>query len=181
MILLEQQIISFLVTVGLGLAMGAVFDFYYVLRSLFRPRKVFIHMGDLFVWLFMIALVFVTLVYVNWGEVRFYVFLGIVLGVSIYYLTLSKYIKIIYEHIIKTVLKVLYIIKSIILFPFKLVAKGLLYLVGIIIMFFMWLTKPLRSFISNSGVFIKFKKLKSKIGRTIDRLRKFDFFKKNET
>jgi len=174
MISLEQQIINFLVTVGLGLVMGAIFDFYYVLRCLFRPRKIFVHICDFFIWLFMIAFVFITLVYVNWGEIRFYVFLGIILGTLIYYLAFSKYIKIIYKHIIKTILKILYIIKSIVLFPFKLVAKGLLYLVGIIYMFFMWCTKPLRNFIVKSRVFVKLKELKAAISRVITRLKKND-------
>lgn len=178
MTFLEQQIINFLVTVALGLAMGAIFDFYYILRRFLRPRKVFIHIGDLFIWLFMIGLVFVTLVYVNWGEVRFYVFLGIALGTLIYYLIFSKYIKIIYKYLIKMVLKILYIVKSIILFPFKLMARGLLYLVGIISIFLMWLTKPLRRVISNSSVFIKLKHLKAAVGRLITRLKKFDPFKR---
>ena len=168
---LEQQIINFLVTVGLGLVMGIIFDFYYVLRCLLKLRKIFIHIGDLFIWLFMIALVFATLIYINWGEMRFYVFLGIILGTLIYYLVFSKYIRIIYEYIIKAVLKILYIVKSIILFPFKLVARGLLYLAGVIIILSIWLTKPLRSFIVNSRVFVKLKKLKTVVSRVIMRLK----------
>ncbi|WP_051533739.1 spore cortex biosynthesis protein YabQ [Desulfitibacter alkalitolerans] len=175
---LDQQIISFLTTVVLGLTMGAIFDFYYILRRFLRPRKVFIHIGDLLIWLFMIALVFVTLIYINWGEVRFYVFLGIALGALIYYLIFSRYIKIIYEYLIKTVLKILNIVKSIILLPFKLIARGFLYLVGIISIFLMWATKPLRRVIGNSRFFIKLKYQKDKVQGIIRRLKKFDPFKR---
>jgi len=171
MISLEGQIINFLVTVGLGLVMGSVFDFYYVLRCFFRPRKIFVHISDLFIWLFMIALVFVTLVYVNWGEMRFYVFLGLIFGMFIYYLLLSRYMKIFYVHMIKITLKILYIVKSIILFPFKLLHKVFLYLVGIIAKFFMWLTKPLRRVIVKNKFFIKLKKLKAVVREVITRLK----------
>lgn len=177
MTFIEQQIIGFLATVALGWAMGAIFDFYYVLLRLFRPRKMFIHIGDLIIWLFMIAFAFGTMVYVNWGEVRFYVFLGIILGTLIYYLLFSKYIKIIYEHLIKTFLKILYILKLIILLPFKLAARILLYLLGIISIFFMWVTKPLRKFIG-SRYYVKLKQLKTAFGIVMKHMKKIDPFKR---
>jgi len=172
MIHLEGQIINFLVTVALGLVMGSIFDFYYVLRYLFRPRKIFVHISDLFIWLFMIALVFVTLLYINWGEMRFYVFLGLILGMLIYYFLFSVYMKIIYERMIKIALKILCMIKTIVMFPFKLMGKAFLYLAGIIIKIFMWFTKPLRNVIVKSRLFIKLKRLKALVSKGLTRLKR---------
>ncbi len=175
---LDQQIISFVVTVGLGLIMGAIFDFYYVLRCFIKPKKVFIHIGDLFIWLFMILLVFAALIYTNWGEVRFYVFLGIALGTLVYYLIFSKYLKVIYKFLFNILLKILHILMGIILLPFKLFAKLFLYLVGVISIFLMWITKPLRRRLSKSKLGIKLRNLKISVKRRINNLKKIDPFKR---
>jgi len=175
---LDQQIISFFVTVGLGLIMGAIFDFYYILRCFIKPKKVFIHIGDLFIWLFMILLVFVTLIYTNWGEVRFYVFLGIALGTLVYYIVFSKYLKLFYRFLLNFIAKTLDIIVAVILFPFKILSKLFLYLVGLISIFLMWITKPLRKMLSKSMPSIKYKSLRSSLKKVINIVKKIDPFKR---
>lgn len=175
---LDQQIISFLVTVGLGLIMGAIFDFYYILRCFIKPKRVFIHIGDLFIWLFMILLVFATLVYTNWGEVRFYVFLGMALGISAYYLLFSKLLKNIYRFIFNLVAKMLHIFVAAIIFPFRLLSKLFLYLVGLISIFLMWITKPLRTMLLKSKLTLKLKKVQSTRIKAVNHLKKVNPFKK---
>ena len=175
---IDQQIISFLVTVGLGLIMGAIFDLYYVLRCYIKPKKIFIHIGDLFIWLFMILLVFATLIYTNWGEVRFYVFLGIALGTLVYYLIFSKYLKVIYKFFLNVVLKMLHILIKIIILPFKMFANLFLYLVGVISICLMWATKPLRRRLSKSKLGIKLRNLKISVKKGINNLKKIDPFKR---
>ncbi|MBP2655860.1 MAG: yabQ [Firmicutes bacterium] len=84
------QFETFLLTILAGVILGVVFDVYRVMRGVFRPRWIVTSVTDLFYWLLATAIVFVTLIAGNGGEVRFYVFLGLVSGVAVYYRLLSK-------------------------------------------------------------------------------------------
>ena len=84
------QVETFLLTILTGIILGVVFDFYRVMRGVFRPHWIVTSVTDLFYWLIATAIVFVVLIAGNGGEVRFYVFLGLVAGVVVYYRLLSK-------------------------------------------------------------------------------------------
>lgn len=87
----DSQLYTFIITIATGILLGALFDCYRVLRGTFRPRAVMTWVTDLLYWLIATVIVFLALVVSNWGELRFYVFLGIVSGVILYYRLLSLY------------------------------------------------------------------------------------------
>lgn len=88
----ESQFSIFFTTVITGIVLGFLFDFYRVLRGTFRVQGFVTWVTDLLYWLVATAVVFIALVLSNWGELRFYVFLGIVGGVILYYRLISTYI-----------------------------------------------------------------------------------------
>jgi spore cortex biosynthesis protein YabQ len=77
---LSQQFFVFGLTIALGVLMGLLFDFYRVLNRLFRPSRLATQIGDLLFWLLLAGVVFFLLILGNWGEVRVYVVLGLILG-----------------------------------------------------------------------------------------------------
>ncbi|WP_051275805.1 spore cortex biosynthesis protein YabQ [Desulfovirgula thermocuniculi] len=79
-----EQAGAFLLTVALGAAAGLFYDFYRALIRLLRLRGAAGFAGDLFFCLFLLAFVFAALLYFNYGEVRFYVLLGLALGMALY-------------------------------------------------------------------------------------------------
>lgn len=81
---LYQQVQSFGLTVALGILMGFLFDFYRVLLRFIRPAKWLTQVADLLFWLVLAAVIFSLLLLGNWGEVRAYVFLGLVVGGGIH-------------------------------------------------------------------------------------------------
>jgi spore cortex biosynthesis protein YabQ len=85
------QFYTFIVTLLLGTAAGIIFDFYRVLRNYWRPRPFTTLFADLFFWMLLTILVLVILIQVSWGEVRFYVFLGLSLGALLYYHFCSRW------------------------------------------------------------------------------------------
>lgn len=89
---LSMQFYSFFLTVCIGFVIGVIFDLYRVVLGLLHPRKVATNLGDFFFWVFITIVVFVLLMFGNWGEVRLYVFLGLFLGLIAYLKLLSKYI-----------------------------------------------------------------------------------------
>jgi spore cortex biosynthesis protein YabQ len=84
------QIDTFVITVATGAFLGLLFDFYRVLRALYRPRWLLTSLADLLYWLAATGLVFVALLFGNWGELRLYVFIGLALGAFGYYRLLSR-------------------------------------------------------------------------------------------
>lgn len=88
---LHAQLVSFLTALAIGLLLGLFFDFYRVLRGVFRPRAALTFLCDGVYWLFALALTFVALLMSDWAQLRFYTFLGMLGGAALYYRALSKY------------------------------------------------------------------------------------------
>lgn len=88
----DIQSTYFLITMILGIAVGFLFDANRTCRYFWRPRR---HVGvvlDLIFWLVVTVVVYAGLLLANWGEVRFYVFVGMALGLAFYYLTVSRFV-----------------------------------------------------------------------------------------
>jgi spore cortex biosynthesis protein YabQ len=88
---LYGQLQIFLVTLLTGALLGVIFDFYRVLRGVFRPRFMITTVADLVYWVVATVTVLVSLLLCNWLELRLYVFLGMLGGGVAYYRLFSRY------------------------------------------------------------------------------------------
>jgi spore cortex biosynthesis protein YabQ len=70
--------------VGIGAGMGAIFDAYRVLSTQLRVPRWMIPLLDIVYWIVSTLLVFRGLYASNHGQVRLYVFLGLILGGWLY-------------------------------------------------------------------------------------------------
>lgn len=86
----EQQLFTLAWMAAAGMGIGFIFDLYRITRGLMQPRWLFTALGDLLFWLLVVGLTYGILLQVNFGEVRSFVFLSIVLGLFLYYRLLSK-------------------------------------------------------------------------------------------
>ena len=111
----NSQVISFSITIATGILLGVLFDCYRVLLGTFRPRGLVTCLTDLLYWLVATVVVFIALVVSNWGELRFYVFLGIVSGVGLYYRLLSSYAIHLFSGFIRFIKRVVLLIEKIIM------------------------------------------------------------------
>lgn len=82
---LASQLYAFGFSALGGLACGILFDWYRIVRWLVRPGKALTFVGDLCFWAVAAASTFLLLLMGNWGEVRVYVFLGMALGLFLYF------------------------------------------------------------------------------------------------
>jgi spore cortex biosynthesis protein YabQ len=87
----DGQIGTFVITVATGVFLGLVFDFYRVLRALFRLRRLWTALADLVYWLFATVAFFLALLLGNWGELRLYAFIGLAFGAFAYFRLLSRH------------------------------------------------------------------------------------------
>jgi spore cortex biosynthesis protein YabQ len=95
-----------------GIVLGGLFDCYRVLRGTFNPRILITWFTDLLYWLVATAIVFIALVFSNWGELRLYVFIGILGGLGLYYNWLSLYVIRLFSKTIKLIIAGLFLIKK---------------------------------------------------------------------
>ena len=71
--------------VGSGLILGVALDAYRVLKERLHLRGWVVSLVDLLYWVAAASLVFHLLVWSNWGELRFYVFVAVLAGFWIYF------------------------------------------------------------------------------------------------
>lgn len=81
---LASQFYAFVVTILMGLIIGVFFDLYRVTKRLVRPGRVFRYLGDVLFWVICTFTVFFMLLVGNWGEIRLYVIIGVLVGTSVY-------------------------------------------------------------------------------------------------
>lgn len=108
---LTSQVITFVMTMITGILLGALFDGYRVLRGIFTPGAVTTWFTDLLYWLIATIVVFIALVLSNWGELRFYVLIGIVGGLGLYYKWLSLWVIRLFSKVIRFIMASLIFLK----------------------------------------------------------------------
>lgn len=87
---LHIQFLTLSVMAGSGAFMGLMFDVYRVLSGQLRPPRWLVPLLDLVYWLVATLFVFRALLYSNDGQVRIYVFLGLILGIWLYFKLASR-------------------------------------------------------------------------------------------
>lgn len=115
--MLNQTIVFFSVIIW-GFFIGVIFDCYRTIRQLWRPGLWGTSLGDLFFWLLVTATTYFYLMLISWGEVRFYVFLGMGMGLIIYFRLISKTVR-------RFWFTVLFYSKSFFLYLYKVISKPL--------------------------------------------------------
>ena len=85
-----------------GFIIGLLFDFFRILRKSFKTPNIVTYIEDILFWLLTGYLLLYSIFTFNNGEIRFFIFLGIGIGIILYMLTLSKYLIQINVFIIKT-------------------------------------------------------------------------------
>lgn len=109
----EQTFILFFI---IGLIIGIIFDFFRAVRKNFRSSDFTTLIEDIAFLAFTSFLVIFSVIRINGGEVRFYLFLGIFFGILIYSLTISNLCVIIFSVIVR-------LCKKIFQFPFLISKK----------------------------------------------------------
>ncbi|WP_240633493.1 spore cortex biosynthesis protein YabQ [Paenibacillus montanisoli] len=87
---LSVQWLTMLSMLVSGIGMGIVFDGYRVISDELRISRLWIPIFDLLYWIAATLVVFQVLSSSNEGEVRAYVFIGLLLGIGCYYWLFSR-------------------------------------------------------------------------------------------
>jgi len=86
---MELQFYAFFMTVLSGVGLGLLFDLLRAVRAFLQPGRWLAAIGDLLFWSAATVMIASGLFLGNWGEYRFYVLVGMLLGLGLYYLLAS--------------------------------------------------------------------------------------------
>lgn len=141
----QNQAYLFLVFSLTGVTIGILFDFFRILRRSIKTSNIVTYIQDILFWILTGIIVLYNIWYFNNGELRIFVFLGLIIGILIYMTTLSNIV-------VKIFTKILVFLINILKMPLKVICKLLNKIITGITIFFNKITKKLKI---KKGNFVK--------------------------
>ncbi|SDJ83758.1 spore cortex biosynthesis protein YabQ [Natronincola ferrireducens] len=119
MISTYQEAYILLVTIYGGILIGFIYDLYKIFRGIFNPKKIATLIQDFLFWLIISIVAFYVLIISNQGALRFYNFLGFLIGAIIYSFLLSDIVIRAVIFILRTMKKFIVDLYHIITYPLR--------------------------------------------------------------
>ena len=113
----NQEAYILLATIYGGILIGFIYDLYKVVREIFHPKKFATNLQDIIFWTIISVVAFYILIFSNQGDLRFYNFLGFMLGVLVYQYLLSKWIVKTLSLVFNAIKKFIWDVLQLILYP----------------------------------------------------------------
>ncbi len=111
-----NQTYLFIVFTIVGIIIGILFDIFRILRKSFKTKDIVTYIEDIFFWILTGIIILFSMYKFSNGELRFFMIIGIIMGTLMYMITFSRYV-------IKISVFIIKIIKTIIVYPVKVVEK----------------------------------------------------------
>jgi spore cortex biosynthesis protein YabQ len=86
----SMELTIFLGLTALGMAIGILWDVFRVIGKKWSLPRAIICIFDTIFWIVVTIVVFLTLMYLNDGAIRFFEFLGMIIGLILYFSTFSR-------------------------------------------------------------------------------------------
>ena len=120
----NQVFLSFIFIVN-GIVIGLLFDFFRILRKTFKTKDIVTYIQDILFWILTGIILLYSIFTFNNGEIRLFMFLAIMIGISIYMLIFSSYIIKINVYILRKIIFICKKIAEFLILPFRLIYKGM--------------------------------------------------------
>lgn len=121
--MITNQAFLFLIFIVNGLIIGFLFDFFRILRKSFKTRDFITYLEDIAFWILTGFIVLYSIFVFNNGEIRFFIFLGIALGVVLYMTIFSNSIIKVSVFVISFIKNIVKKIIKIVSIPFSIILK----------------------------------------------------------
>lgn len=107
-----EQLINFIYFIATGMVLSIIFDIFRILRRSFKTSDLITNIEDVIFGMITGLIVLLSIFLFNNGELRLYIFIGLVIGIIIYILFISK-------HFIKLNVAIISFIKKVIFLATK--------------------------------------------------------------
>ena len=112
-----EEIYVLIVTIYGGIAMGIIYDLYRGVRSHFNKNHIIKIIEDISFWIIITVSCFFLLHKANAYDLRYYNFTGFLIGVVIYFNTVSKYVLRLFIRMLSLIINTLVNIYFSIIYP----------------------------------------------------------------
>ena len=82
---ITQQLYIFFICVVSGVFLSLVYDCFRYIRSILRHKDIWVHMEDIIYTVYAFFHIFFVIQIYNKGQIRFYLFLGMIIGAFLYF------------------------------------------------------------------------------------------------
>lgn len=114
-----EQLINFIYFIATGMFLSIVFDIFRILRRSFKTSDLITNVEDVIFGVITGLIILVSIFLFNNGELRLYIFIGLLIGILVYMLFISKYFIKLNVAIINFIKKIIIIMTK----PFKILFK----------------------------------------------------------
>lgn len=121
--MITNQAYIFIIFVIVGIIVGIIFDFFRILRKSFKTKDFVTYIEDIVFCILTGLILLYSIFKFNSGEIRIYMFIGVLIGCALYMLTISKYFIKINVFILTAIINILKRIISILYIPLKYLKK----------------------------------------------------------
>lgn len=112
-----NELYIFLLYILTGISIGILFDIFRILRKSFKTIDFITYIQDFLFWILSGIILLYSIFSFNNGELRGYIFIGVIIGVILYMLIFSKYF-------VKISVTIINILKKIIYTPIKFIINA---------------------------------------------------------
>jgi spore cortex biosynthesis protein YabQ len=117
----NEQLYYFATTIAAGLFIGIMFDIYRIIRGFDSPGKLITIISDLLFWIFAAIITFVFFLYTNNVYLRYNSFIGLGLGLYLYFILISRSFMKILKWIVYYIIKFFRMLIVLITYPIKII------------------------------------------------------------
>lgn len=111
-----------------GIAGGLLFDFFRAIRKVVSMNGLWVGICDLLFWLLCTAAVFFSARLTNQGELRWYEFIGVFLGIALYFLLFGSVVVQGMAALLRAAVKAVLFLFRLLLIPVRLLRRPVLFL-----------------------------------------------------
>lgn len=105
-----EQLICFGYFISVGIIIGSIFDIFRIWRKTIHTSDIITNIQDILFCLITGIIIIISIFYFNNGELRLFIFIGIITGAIFYMLLISKYIMAISIKIINFIKKIVHLL-----------------------------------------------------------------------
>lgn len=148
-----EQLHKLFLSILVGISLAMLYDVLRARRRAFKGIKVLSVIEDILYWAAVTVAIFFTILYANNGELRGFIIAGVICGIAFYLFFLSK-------HILNILVKLMCIIKTIVMWVYKVVSWPVITVVKIVLVPLKFLFKIVSAV--GKKILVPLRKLKKK-------------------
>jgi len=114
-----KQSLDFLFSAAFGFALGFLYDIFRLLRKKIPTNRFFCIVEDTLFWILSTIATLLFIFVTNAGEIRVFIFLGVLLGAVLYFLSLSPLFLFVATGVLDVLIRILLFVFSVLLWPLK--------------------------------------------------------------